>query len=303
MANQVKANEKQNKFTSYLQWSDEGKSSLVRYIIGLFIILVFFFLLGGLGALPIKLIHSNIDDSLIWKNLFTLSVFIIPFIFIPLITKWVHKRPKWSVALAKPRIEKWNFAVGFIIALLVGILTLLIFGAIGSIKLDFVGFNWSTWIPLLVIGLIGIFIQTSTEEMLFRGYITQFTRRFSKNVYVFLFMPALLFALPHIGNISALGGGILVLVPYLVSGLLYGWVAYRTGSLWMSVGLHFNNNLGGLVLFGVSGDVLKTVAPVQFPSPSLSLTTWITIIQAVLTVLAIQILLKRRESKTQVAET
>jgi uncharacterized protein len=93
------------------------------------------------------------------------------------------------------------------------------------------------------IGMVGIFIQAGSEEILFRGYLTQFVRRFTENKYVFIGIPALLFALPHIANMSELSGGLLVATPYLMSGLVYAWAAYRTGSLWMGLGLHWSNKV------------------------------------------------------------
>jgi uncharacterized protein len=281
----------------YLEWSDIGKDGFFRYTIGAILVLITFLLLGGLGIIPISIIDPKYKDSLIGSNLALLSIFIIPFIGIPLITKWVHKRPYWSVALPVKRIEKWNLFTGFMVSTLVGVVTLLIIAAIGLMKLDYVGFNWGAFLPILIIGFVGIFIQASTEEMIFRGYLTQLVRRITKNPLFFIGIPALLFAAPHIPNISALGGGPLVLIPYLVSGLLFAWAAYRTGSLWMSVGLHWSNNLSGLVMFGVAGDALKTVAPVQFETPSLLLTTVFTVAQAVLTVGVIMFFLKRREAK------
>lgn len=110
--------------------------------------------------------------------------------------------------------------------------------------------------------------------MLFRGYITQFARRFTANPYLFIGAPAALFALPHIVNIVALGGTIFVAIPYLIAGLLYSWTAYKTGSLWMSLGLHLSNNFANLVLDGTVGDILPSAAPFQVQVPSLAITIW-----------------------------
>lgn len=92
------------------------------------------------------------------------------------------------------------------------------------LDITWVGFDWSSWIPLAMVGAVGILVQASTEEMLFRGYLTQFVRRLVKNPVVFLVVPALLLPSMHIANVAALGGGPLVTLPYLASGLLYGWV-------------------------------------------------------------------------------
>jgi membrane protease YdiL (CAAX protease family) len=110
-------------------------------------------------------------------------------------------------------------------------------------------------------------------------------------------VPSLLFAAPHISNVKALGGGPLVLIPYFASGLLYGWAAYRTGSLWLAIGLHWNNNLMGLLLLGTQGDVLKSVAPMQFEAPGLALTIVLTVAQAVVTVAILVPLIARRDKR------
>lgn len=61
---------------------------------------------------------------------------------------------------------------------------------------------------------------------------------------MFVTIPAMMFALPHLGNLSSYPGSVpLKLAPYLTLGLLYGWAAYRSGSLWLSLGLHWSNNL------------------------------------------------------------
>jgi membrane protease YdiL (CAAX protease family) len=147
---------------------------------------------------------------------------------------------------------------------------------------------------LALIGLVGVFIQASSEEMFFRGYLTQFVRRFTASPIVFLAIPAGLFALPHIANVAALGGGLVAALPYLVEGLVYGWVAYRTGALWMSVGIHGCNNLTGLVLVGMRGDVLETVAPVQFDLPGLWASTLIIVAQGLVLVSVVYLLTRPR---------
>jgi hypothetical protein len=52
-----------------------------------------------------------------------------------------------------------------------------------------------------------------------------------------------------------------VLVPYLTMGLAFGWAAWRSGSLWLPLGMHWANNLSSVILLGLVGDVLPTVAP------------------------------------------
>jgi len=279
---------------SYLEWSSRGKSGLLRYLSGSVLIFLIFFLLGGIGLIPIALRFPRYSDSLVGANAATLSTFVIPFFCIPLVVWLIHRRPFWSVAMPKATIDLRGLLIGFGLALVVGSLTVAVCGVVGVLHLEVVGIDWGIWLPLLLIGLVGIFIQAGSEEMFFRGYLTQFARRFTANPYVFLAIPTVLFALPHIANVAALGGGLVAALPYLVEGLVYGWVAYRTGSLWMSVGIHGCNNLTGLVLVGMRGDVLKTVAPVQFDLPGLWASTVILLAQALVLVSVVSLLTRPR---------
>jgi len=286
-----------HKIQSYLDWSNQGKSSWWRYTIGFIVAIFVFFLLGGIGMIPLALAVPNYKESLTLSVLATLLSFVIPFFAIPLIVRFLHQRPAWSVAMPRLRIDGWNFLTGFGVATVVALVTGVIFSLIGLMPIEAnPDFSWAVLLPVAVIGLVGIFIQASTEEMLFRGYFTQFARRFTANKYLFIGIPALLFALPHTVNIAALGGGLLVLLPYLISGVLYGWAAYRTGSLWLGAALHLSNNYTSLVAIGTKGDVLPSAAPFQIAVPSLTIITLAVAVQSLAIVLAMHYLLKRREA-------
>jgi sodium transport system permease protein len=89
----------------------------------------------------------------------------------------------------------------------------------------------SLWVVWLVIGLT----PAITEELLFRGLILQGLRRWGK--WKALLVSSLLFALAH--------SSIYRLAPTLFLGLILGWVAWRSGSIFTSMLVHFLNN--GLV--------------------------------------------------------
>jgi hypothetical protein len=55
-----------------------------------------FFLLGGLGLIPIAILFPRYSDSLVGANAATLSTFVIPFLCIPLVVWLVHRRPFWA---------------------------------------------------------------------------------------------------------------------------------------------------------------------------------------------------------------
>jgi hypothetical protein len=64
----------------------------------------------------------------------------------------------------------------------------------------------------------------------------------------------------------------------------------------MGIGLHWSNNLSGLILAGTQGDVLKSVAPLQFSTPGLVASTAITWGQCAIAVLILTVMIQRREA-------
>jgi membrane protease YdiL (CAAX protease family) len=224
--------------------------------------------------------------------------FVLPFFAIPLIVKILHNRPSWSVAMPRFYFARWDFITGFWVSLVISLAFSWLLSITGVMPVEINrDFEIKNFLIVAVIGFVGIFIQAGSEEMLFRGYLTQFARRFTSNKYIFIGLPALLFAVPHIVNIAKLGGTLWVAVPYMISGIFYGWFAYRTGSLWMSLGLHVSNNFGSLVFVGTKGDVLPSAAPFVAGLPSLTVTTLIIAAHALVVTLILVTMIKRQETK------
>lgn len=280
---------------SYLDWSGDGRASLGRYLLGTVLALFIFFVLSGVGAFPVTVLDPNYRDSVIESDLALFLAFGISFVGIPWVVHLVHRRPWWSVAMPTLRFNGADLALGFWVSTIVGLVVVLVAGAVGVVDLELVAVDPVMWFELLVIAGIGIFVQAGSEELLFRGYFTQFARRFTRNPVVFVTIPAILFAVPHLSNLNSFSGSVFVkLAPYFVSGLLYGWAAYRSGTLWLGLGLHLSNNLTNVVLSGPRGDVLESVAPLQFDIPSLATVTSFTVIGAGVTAIVLEWFLRRR---------
>jgi len=289
--------ERSAEIKSYLDWSDKGKASLWRYLAGTILILFVFFVLSGFGQLPVVLLFPDYKSSLFLSVLALLLSFVMSFFAVPLIVRLLHRRPYWSVAMPRPAFEAWNFVARLLVGIVVGLVAALLFHIAGLMPIETnPAFNLLTWLAVAAIGFVGIFIQAGAEELLFRGYLTQFVRRFSASPLLFIGIPAVLFAAPHIANVAALGGGPLVMIPYLLAGWLFAWAAYRTGSLWMGLGLHLANNYSGLVLVGTKGDVLPSAAPFQVGVPGLAITIIAVAVQTVVIAVALSYLLRRRNA-------
>ena len=222
------------------------------------------------------------------------SSFFAAAIAVPLVTRYLLKRPWWSFGFPERRIDWRAVGLALAVGLVVGLASTLIFGALGFLQIRYQTPEPGAWLLLLAVAGIGLLIQTSTEEFMYRGYLTQFVRRYTANAIVFIGVPALIFSALHIGNIAAFGGHWYALLPYLVSALLYGWFAYRTGSLWTAIGLHWANNLGNSVLVGTDMDVLPSLAPVIIEQPSFEVILGVTVFGALLTLVLLEAWIRGR---------
>ncbi|NTU72478.1 MAG: CPBP family intramembrane metalloprotease [Coriobacteriia bacterium] len=279
---------------SYLDWSAEGKASVWRYLFGLTLVIVVFFVLSGFGSLPVRIFVPNYEDSLVMSVVATLMSFVIAFVSIPLVVRLVHKRPFWSVAMPAWRFEGWNFGVGLAVGVVVAGVFSALFSVAGILPVERnPDFDLGTLVLLAVVGFVGIFIQAGSEELLFRGYLTQFARRFTSSKLLFIGIPTLLFAAPHAGNIAQYRGNVFVLAPYLLAGAFYGWAAWRTGSLWMATALHLANNYTSLVLVGTKGDALPSAAPFVIGLPGIGVVTLVVFASYAAQFLVLTYLMKR----------
>ena len=133
-----------------------------------------------------------------------------------------------------------------------------------------VQFDFSTFWPFLIVALLMIPFQTSFEELMFRGHLTQSIGYFSKRRLLALIIPSVLFGLMHIANpeVEKLGYGILAY--YIGSGFFFAIMTLADEGIELALGTHAANNLIGALL--ISADwtafnvpsVLKDVSEPSF---------------------------------------
>jgi membrane protease YdiL (CAAX protease family) len=122
----------------------------------------------------------------------------------------------------------------------------------GDLKEQMSALLWLPWLPL---GLIGLAIQVTAEEIFFRGYLqTQLigaTRSYAKG----MILAALLFG---IGHISTEVDGVAALFPVIwatMFGLVAGDLTARSGTLGPAIAVHFVNNMMAMFIAPVGGQL------------------------------------------------
>lgn len=135
---------------------------------------------------------------------------------------------------------------------------LLVLGAVLVVLLPFdVGgkpvqnMPFAAWLALLPLSLVVVFIQTSSEEILFRGYIQQtLAARFSSPL-IWMVLPSALFALGHFTPVEAGENAVLIAVWAGVFGLLTADLTARSGTLGPAIALHLFNNFSALLVLAM----------------------------------------------------
>lgn len=98
----------------------------------------------------------------------------------------------------------------------------------------------SFFVNLFVICLI----PAIGEEIAFRGLLQKIGIEWTKSVYLGITFSAVLFAVIHWQPFNT--------IPIFILGWIYGYIVFITGSIWITMVLHFLNNAFGLVALHLS---------------------------------------------------
>lgn len=111
------------------------------------------------------------------------------------------------------------------------------------------------WLLLLPVALIAVLIQSSAEEIFFRGYVQQqLAARFSSPL-VWMLAPAALFGIGHYLPESAGSNAWTIALWATMFGILMADLTARSGTLGPAMAVHFVNNVSAIVLTSVPDEM------------------------------------------------
>ena len=138
----------------------------------------------------------------------------------------------------------YNLLLGFLFGFILNISSAIIALLHGDISLIFVKFEVFHVICLF----IAVFIQSSAEELLCRGFMYQRFLKSISNPAVAIFLNSFLFAVLHLFND---GMGVLAFYDLLVTGIFFSLIVFYFDSLWMAMGVHTTWNFTQSILLGL----------------------------------------------------
>lgn len=120
-------------------------------------------------------------------------------------------------------------------------------------------FQFKTFIPLVIICILILPIQTSMEELLFRGYLMQGIAVGTKSRLIPLIATSVLFGFIHSMNPEIREFGFATMQVYYISaGLLLGILTIMDDGLELALGVHAATNFVGAVFVGYEGAAIQT---------------------------------------------
>lgn len=111
------------------------------------------------------------------------------------------------------------------------------------------------WLLLLPLALLAVLIQTSAEEIFFRGYIQQQLAARFKSPLIWMLAPAALFGLGHYLPESAGSNAWTIALWATMFGVLMADLTARSGTLGPAMAVHFVNNVSAMVLTSVPDEM------------------------------------------------
>lgn len=273
----------------YLDAVRQGKNEWWRYLLGIILILGIG-VVGGSALAAIGMIilitvthPSNaskildsptvIDDLPKYLQSFPILNFIIhnlPFVLlflgIILAVKFVHQRRCRSLISPDSSFQTDRFFTGF------GLWSILMLIALGvgyvispqSFRLTF---SPLLWVQLLVVVLVLTPIQIAAEELFCRGYLMQGLSLLTRNRWILICVPSLLFAIAHFGNSEMQRDAVWMALQYWSFGVFLAVVTLKDNRLELALGIHAAQNMVLLLLANTEDSALPTPSIFTQPQP------------------------------------
>lgn len=256
-------------FGRFVARAGEGRNSLPRIIFGSLLVVAVWFSgtlaliagaayastlamlpdwIGFFGADPLEgLRNSRIGMAV---GILTLAA-IWPGVWLAL--RFLHRRRLDTLYGADGRLAWGDFTRAALVTLAVAVAVSLV-NLFYEPSVERSSLPLSTWLALLPAMAVILLLQTSAEEILFRGYLLQSLAHRFRSPWIWAMAPTLLFALAHLAPGARPWMGALIVFAIALFALAAVALVWATGNLGAAMGMHFANNLVALLFLANGTD-------------------------------------------------
>jgi membrane protease YdiL (CAAX protease family) len=229
-----------------------------------FVVVLFVQIFETGGDLSPEMVQSLDFTSVGISENLSLFLMLIPFVvglFVAILfVRYLHQRSFSETVNGTNKIRWKRIFIGFGVWFALMLLYLAVSYIIDPNNFVF-QFNLQAFIPLFFIALFLIPLQTTFEEFLFRGYLAQGIGVWTKNRWLVVVIPAILFGLLHFSNTEVSTYGFWETMPqYILFGLIFGFFAVLDDGIELAIGIHAANNIFLSLFVTAEASSLKTPA-------------------------------------------
>ncbi|WFA10174.1 type II CAAX endopeptidase family protein [Tissierella sp. Yu-01] len=254
-------------FSRNLSLFDEAKRSKIKLngFISVILSIIMIFVGQIIGQIFLIFLSQFISiQGIMVKPIYLIFTFLFPLLLCFIWVKLVEKRRIGSLGLSSYKFVS-KFFIGFFIGFLMFSAVTLLMYITGTIEIDQnidVGINY---FPAILAILPGWILQSSTEEIITRGWLMHIIGAKHRPIIGFI-VSSILFGVLHIFNP---GVTYLSIMNIILVGFFFGLYVIKTQDVWSACGLHaaWNFTQGNIFGFSVSGgSILSTDTLMSFTS-------------------------------------
>lgn len=256
----------------FIEQSISPPNKFWKYIVGCLVVLiamtigqmplllaVFAQSMGEGNGIPLdeETIMKTLDSNLTLFLLLVASAAAIGGLY--LVVRYLHKQRFHDIITSRKKIDWKRVLFSFVLWS--------VFSAVSAAVSYFASpedFVWNfkpiPFLILLVISVLMVPIQTSSEELVFRGYLMQGFGGLVRHRWFPLIMTSVIFGLLHIANPEVKKMGMIIMVYYIGTGFMLGIMTLMDEGMELSLGFHAANNLIGALLVTSDWSVFQTNA-------------------------------------------
>ncbi|MEH7121264.1 type II CAAX endopeptidase family protein, partial [Neobacillus vireti] len=171
------------------------------------------------------------------------SPFLFWFLGLFVAIRFIHKRKFISLMTPNRKIDWKRIGFGFIIFFVILGLTSIIDCLLNTEDYSFNHVRVSDFLILFVLVLVLTPIQTTCEELFFRGYLMQFFGKWVRTPFLLSLIAGSIFGALHFTNPEMGYSPLLVGADYLLTGFIWCYITAKTNSSELSIGAHAANNM------------------------------------------------------------
>jgi membrane protease YdiL (CAAX protease family) len=259
---------------NFIQQAYKGKTDGWRFIAGILLTIIGWQVIGVIPIMISAVIiapneaayQTTLSNIVQGKNIdanfylfLMLASFAFGLLFLLKGVKWLHKRSIRSLVTSRKKFD-WKrafFSFGLWFFIVISLLTI-------DYMLNPDNYVWNFKMePFLILVLISFLllpIQTSFEEIFFRGYLLQNIGIFFRNRWLPLVFTSVVFGLLHALNPETEKLGYIIMIYYIGTGLLFGITTLMDEGLELSLGMHAANNIATAIFVTTNWTVFQTDA-------------------------------------------